>query len=263
MDERGVGDPPLVLVHGVGTSREIWRRVLAELAAGRRVLAVDLPGFGASPPAGPAFDLEQVGDRLAAAVGERAGRPFDLLGHSLGGAVAVVLAARHPELIRSLVLLAPAGFEPRGRGLAAAVGLASAGVLAARRAIGEALADSPTARRALLWGAVADGGALRADDARMMIAASARATRVREAIETVLSRDLLPTFRRLPGPVGLLWGAEDRVVRAGTATTLRAARPHAPLELIAGAAHVPQLERPREFVAALGRVQARLAEVTA
>ena len=68
--EEGAGDP-LVLVHGAGTSGAIWHRATPRLAARRRVIAPDLPGYGGSPAAGPGFALEEVADHLAA--GLRAG----------------------------------------------------------------------------------------------------------------------------------------------------------------------------------------------
>ena len=83
--EEGAGDP-LVLVHGAGTSGAIWHRATPRLAARRRVIAPDLPGYGGSPAAGPGFALEEVADHLAAGL-ERAGVParYDLVGHSMDG----------------------------------------------------------------------------------------------------------------------------------------------------------------------------------
>ena len=102
MDEAGAGDA-LVLLHGVGASRGVWRRAMPRLARRRRVLAPDLPGFGGSDPAGAGFDLDAVADALAAGLADRAAAPFDLVGNSLGGAVAVVLAARRPDLVRAVI----------------------------------------------------------------------------------------------------------------------------------------------------------------
>lgn len=261
MDERGDGEP-LVLIHGVGANRRIWHRVVERLASGARVIAIDIPGFGDSPSTGPGFEIDEVADRVAAALLARTGDPFHLIGHSLGGAVALKLASRHAADVRSMVLVAPAGFAPRSPPLARALGFASAGFLAARRIVGPPLSESPVARRALLWGAVADGGRLGADDARLMIGASARATRVRQAIEAVVSLDLRTILDELALPVGLLWGERDRVVPVATARQLLAVRPEAPLEVIAEAGHVPQLERPDAFIAAVQRVRARLEAVT-
>jgi pimeloyl-ACP methyl ester carboxylesterase len=261
LDEAGDGEP-LVLLHGVGTNRGVWRKVLPSLAARHRTIAVDLPGFGDSPPAGDGFDLDAVADLVADAAIARARGPFDLLGHSLGGAIAVLLARRRPESVRRLVLLAPAGFSPRPRAVAAAAGLAGEVFVATRRIVGRPLAGSAPARRILLWGAVHDGGRLSTEDARFMLDASRRARRLRAAIEAVAACDLRPALAEVRAPLGLLGGEDDRVVSTGAARALAAARPDAPTETIAGCGHVPQLERPRELIAALERLLERLDAIT-
>lgn len=257
MTERGAGDA-LILLHGVGARRSVWHRVLGPLASRRRVIALDLPGFGDSPPVGRGFDLDRVARRCAEAAAERVDGPFDLLGHSLGGAVAVALADDHPNRVRSLVLLAPAGFTPRPPRLAVAAGAVAAGVLAVRRIVGPPLLAVAPVRRALLWGAVLDGSRMPIADARVTIESSGRSTRARQAIAAVLAADLRDRLARLTMPVGLLWGEHDRIVRGAIADDLRAARPDAPFETIAEAGHIPQLERPHAFVESLERLFDRL-----
>ena len=111
-DLRGEGGA-VVFLHGLATTRLIWRRVLPLLAGGRRLMAVDVPGFGASPAVGPDFDLQAVAssfdDGLARAGIEDG---YDLMGHSMGGALAIALAARRPGRVRRLVLYAPAKLKP-------------------------------------------------------------------------------------------------------------------------------------------------------
>jgi pimeloyl-ACP methyl ester carboxylesterase len=222
------------------------------------VLAPDLPGFGDSPPAGPGFEFAAVTDALARALRRRSRRPFDLLGSSLGGAVALRFAIEYPELVRRLVLAAPAGFSPRQRPLASVAGALAEPALAARRIAGGPLSVSPTARRAILWGAVAEPQRLPASDARLILSSSARATRLGPALAAVLRTDLRPLLGRLEVPVGLIWGERDRVVPIATLDAIRELRPDVVAETIPGAAHIPQLERPEEFVAALRRVLERL-----
>ena len=260
-DEAGEGEP-LVLLHGVGTNRGVWHKVLPDLAAARRTIAVDLPGFGDSPPAGEGFDLDAVADVVAEAAMASTGRGFDLLGHSLGGAVAVLLARRRPESVRRLVLLAPAGFSPRSRPVAAAAGLAGEGFVTARRVVGRPLAGNALARRVLLWGAVHDGGRMSTEDARFMLDAPRRALRFRAAVQAVAARDLTPELAEARAPLGLLWGEDDRVISTGAMRALAAARPDVPTETIPACGHVPQLERPRELVSAVDRVLERLGTIT-
>ena len=150
MDVKGEG-PPLVLVHGVATSRSIWRHVVPGLAEQHLVATPDMPGFGDSPPIGRGFVLEDVADELAEALGGLPG-PVDLLGNSLGGAVAIVLAERRPDLLRRLILAAPAGLAPHRAPIPAIAGRVSATVVAARRRVAPRLVGNASARRVLLYG---------------------------------------------------------------------------------------------------------------
>jgi len=254
-DEQGEGDP-LVLLHGVASSRLIWRRVTEPLAARRRVIAVDLPGFGGSAPAGPGFELDAVAERLAAGLADDA--PFDLVGHSLGGAVAVAFASRHPGAVRRLVLVAPAGLAPRAIGVAAAIGAAAELATHARRALGYQWAENAAARWAMFAATVADPGALRAEDARLLLEASDGGRRIADGVRQALEADLRDDLADAPLPVGLIWGTADRVVPFAGLDALRLLRPDAAVETLAATGHIPQVERPAEFAAALERVLDRL-----
>ncbi len=238
---------PLVLIHGLAANREIWRHVTGLL--GGETIALDVPGFGAAPPVGDGFDLADVADAIADTLPDR----FDLAGHSMGGAVALTLASRHPERVRRLVLVAPAGlraFPP----LVGAVAGALTDPLNALRRAGAPLADLPWGRRMLLGFGTAEPVALAPSEVRMLVGASRGATRVREALAVVATSDLRPALRALPLPVGAVWGERDHVIPAAALETFRACRPEAPVEVIAGAGHIPMIERPRAFAEALERV---------
>jgi pimeloyl-ACP methyl ester carboxylesterase len=257
MDESGHG-PPLVLLHGVGASRAVWRHVTPALAEDRHVIAPDLPGFGESSPAADGFDLKGAAAALADPLAARAREPFDLLGNSLGGAVALKLAVLYPDLVRRLILSAPAGFAPESARVAAAAGALSDPVVRVRRLVGAPVARSSAARRALLWGAIAEPHRLSADDARMMLRSSRGSTRIGAAVASVLRADLRPELNRLGAPLGVIWGWRDRIIPISTLRYIRVARPDLIVVTIPRAAHVPQVERPAEFVAAVRRLLDRL-----
>jgi pimeloyl-ACP methyl ester carboxylesterase len=259
IDETGHG-PPIVLLHGVGANRAIWRRVTPALAEDRHVIAPDLPGFGESDAAASGFELDAVASVLADVLADYADGAFDLVGNSLGGAVAVALAFERPELVRRLVLAAPAGFVSRPPPIAAAAGALADRALTARRIIGAPAARSATARRALMWGTIAEPQRLTADDARMMVRASRGSTRIGAAVAAVLRADLRSQLTRVEAPVGVIWGWRDRIVPISTLRAIRAVRPDAVVATIPRAAHVPQMERPLEFVAALNSVLDRLSK---
>lgn len=252
------GLPPLGLIHGVGTNRTIWSRVRPLLDVERTVAAVDLPGFGESPEPAGGWDLGEVADAVGAVLADRLDPPFDLVGSSLGGAVALVVARRHPELIKRLVLCAPAGFRPLGGPLPALAGHAAGPLLTARRLAGGRLADNRHARRVLLSGTVADGAALSPEDARLMLAASEGAVALRSALTAAARADLRREAAELAAAPGVIWGSFDRVIPPHTAERILEIHPDAPIELIAGAGHIPHLERPKQFAEALERLHSRL-----
>ncbi len=257
IDESGHGRP-LVLLHGVGASRAVWRHVTPALAEDHHVIAPDLPGFGQSSPATGGFDLHTAAAALADRLAERAGEPFNLLGNSLGGAVALKLAVLRPDLVRRLVLSAPAGLAPRSTPVAAAAGALTDPMVRVRRLVGAPVAWNPTARRALLCGAIAEPHRLSADDARMMLRSSRGSTRIGAAVAAVLRADLRSELARLEAPLGVIWGWRDRIIPISTLRYIRAARPDVVVVTIPRAAHVPQVECPAEFVAAVRRLLDRL-----
>ena len=159
--------------------------------------------------------------------------------------------------------------EPRGPSVAARALMASirawrvAGAFSdpavrIRRRVGAPLARSSTARRALLWGAIAEPQRLSADEARTMLRASSGSTRIGAAVAAVLRADLRSELGRVEAPLGVIWGWRDRVIPISTLRHIRAARPDVVVATIPRAAHVPQVERPAEFVAAVRRLLERL-----
>jgi pimeloyl-ACP methyl ester carboxylesterase len=112
--ERTGSGPPMLLVHGCPATHTLWRPLVPELARHRTVIAVDLPGFGASPA--PEDRAELAPTRLARLLLDLASRQgierFDLVGHSFGGAIAATTAAEAPGRVASLVMLAPMAQEP-------------------------------------------------------------------------------------------------------------------------------------------------------
>ncbi|MET2830577.1 alpha/beta fold hydrolase [Mesorhizobium shangrilense] len=108
--EQGVGPRVIVLLHGFGGGHDVWRDVTAPLLNGARTLAYDLPGHGLSldfPGAGPA---KVAANAILADLAARGIKRAHIVGHSMGGAVAALMAAAEPARVASLTLLAPGGF---------------------------------------------------------------------------------------------------------------------------------------------------------
>lgn len=109
--DSGSDKPPLVFIHGLSSYTGFWSKQLDEFTDTHRVLALDLPGYGASArpdaPCTPPWYSEVVFDWLDALEIDTA----SLVGHSMGGQIAITMTLDHPERVETLTLSAPAGFE--------------------------------------------------------------------------------------------------------------------------------------------------------
>lgn len=248
-DDTGDGEP-LVLIHGWAARRSIWRHVIP-LLGGRRIIAIDVPGFGDSPPAGPGFDLDDVARAIWD--GLPTDGPVTIVGHSLGGAVALTAAALEPERTRALVLCAPAGLRPLPARISPVLGAVGGRVIHLRRRA-TPLAATSLGRRLLMGANTAGGDAISQDDVVRMVMASDGAARLGASLRTVTSVDLRPLLHQAPAQLGALWGAHDRVVPTAIAEVVRMERPDAQVEIVPGTGHVPMMEQPAAFAAALSRL---------
>lgn len=206
-DRTGAG-PPLVLLHPLGADRRVWRPVLGRLAAHRQCIAVDLPGFGESPPLSGRTDP---GD-LAAAVGTLlrelgvASGEAHVAGNSLGGWVALESALRGDAA--SVTAIAPAGLWARP--LAPRPEVARTLARAARPLLGLLLRGTAT-RRAILRGTVGHPERVPAADAADLVRAYAEAPGF-TAVNRAMRAGTFPHLRELTIPVTLIWPELDRIV---------------------------------------------------
>lgn len=138
MVEAGRGEP-LLLIHGVGMQAAAWEPQMAALAAHHHVIAVDMPGHGASSPLPASSQLPDFVNWLKMVVEARGCGPVNLAGHSMGALISGGFAAQHPDLVRRVALLN--GVYKRDEGARQAV-LARAREIAA----GTMNIDGPLAR---------------------------------------------------------------------------------------------------------------------
>jgi pimeloyl-ACP methyl ester carboxylesterase len=103
------GGAPLVLLHGFGGSAHAWDGVIAQLPESVRVIAVDLPGHGKSLNSEGRGGAGRMAKAILAALDDAGITGFHLCGHSMGGAVAALIAMRAGERVKSLTLVAPGG----------------------------------------------------------------------------------------------------------------------------------------------------------
>ncbi|MEV0699027.1 alpha/beta hydrolase [Saccharopolyspora sp. NPDC050389] len=250
---------PVLLLHGamLDTVELLWHRVLPALARTHRVYAIDLPKHGGSRPWQRTVDqelcellVEQLLDHLEV---ER----ISLVGHSMGGGIAIGYSLHHPERVSRAVFSAPGGIGARRpMQLGTWLALRAPGLL---RASSRYLANSATAiRRSMVRGLAA--GAAADDFDRIVELARAEAQAKSRHREKALDDwqilaygpfgmrlDFLPELGRLEVPSLWLRGADDQLVGDREVRQAAAAAPGGRLAVISGAGHLLPLDQPAEF----------------
>ena len=110
VSDNGTGHPAVVFVHGFGADHRVWDAAAAPLLPATRILACDLPGHGLSLDAEGAGSAKSAARALLADLSRRGIDKAHVVGHSMGGAVAALMALTEPRRVASLTLLAPGGF---------------------------------------------------------------------------------------------------------------------------------------------------------
>lgn len=109
--DEGTGTETLVFIHGLGSYLPAWKKNVEALRQYYRCIAVDLPGYGKSSKGEYEGSMEFFSDAVISLADQLGIGKFVLVGHSMGGQIAIVAALRYPERVKALVLAAPAGFE--------------------------------------------------------------------------------------------------------------------------------------------------------
>jgi pimeloyl-ACP methyl ester carboxylesterase len=249
VDLGGGPGPPLVLVlvHGTGGSWQTWLLNLGELARERRVIAIDLPGFGGSQPLAITAGMGAYADALAGLLEALAVERAVVVGHSLGGLVALRLALRHPALVAGVVSVDGGGMALSGLRLRlVTAALLSINALLSVPSLLRPLMLRPRARRLLVSGAMHDRAALTAELASEMLSNFAAPGLV-PAVAAGARDDLEKHVGDIACPVLLLWGRHDRLLPVALADALAQRMRSARVTVIEGAGHCPMIERPHEF----------------
>ncbi|MWD26445.1 alpha/beta fold hydrolase [Aquicoccus sp. SCR17] len=234
-------EPPLIIVHGLFGSARNWGVIAKRLSDERQVIAVDQRNHGDSPHA-DSHDYEDMAADLAELV-ERIGGPVDMVGHSMGGKAAMVLALTRPELLRRLVVadIAPVPYDhDQSQHIAAMQAVDLAGV-EKRSDVADQLAET-----------VED----KALQSFFTQSVDVKEKRWKLNLD-VLERDM-PKILGFPevegsfdGPTLFLSGGESDYVRSEHRETIRAKFPHARFAKLPGAGHWLHAEKPRDFEAAV------------
>lgn len=253
-DEGPRGDrAPLVLLHGTGSSLHTWQGWVKALQSERRIITVDLPGFGLTGPyagawEGRPYNAEADADFVLALLDELGVRRFSVGGNSLGGEVAWRLAARQPERVDRLILVDAAGplFEPTD---------VPANLLLARIPVLNRIAEHLLPRAvvaASLASVYGDPSRVRDDLIDRHFELTLREGNRRALSERlgdwVLGRDA-ERIANLRLPTLILWGGRDRLIPPSVGQTFQAQIPGSRLVVFDDLGHVPQEEDPAQTVA--------------
>ena len=237
--------PPLVLVHGLGGSATNWCELAPLLGQRHRLVIPDLPGHGGSEPLAAVSGLQPYADRVAAVMAHEGIDRASVVGHSLGGMVALRLALRRPELVSALVLAGAAGLSLGGvwlRNVLTAFTIVRPGRLAGRHR--SLVARSPRLRRFVFgFVSVADPDGLTDTAVDGFLAGQVLHTDTASAWRALRDEDPREELAQVQCPALVLWGAEDAQLRLDDAFEY-ARRLRAPLRTIAGCGHLLIGERP-------------------
>lgn len=244
-ERRGSGEP-VVLLHGIGHHWQAWEPVLSILAASHEVLAIDLPGFGASPalPEEESYELDAVVPLLADLFGALGVERPHVVGNSLGGLLALQLGLQGHA--RSVTALSPAGFwnEAERRYAFAVLKGMRAGARGMPDSLVRQLARTSAGRAALTSTIYARPGR-RSPEA---VVAETRALRDAPGFTPTLEAGRRPGVRftrDIPDiPVTIGWGDRDRLLLPRQGVRAKKTLPDARLVRLRGCGHVPMNDDP-------------------
>lgn len=256
--EAGKG-PVLLLLHGMAGTCENWSEVVEPLARDHTVIAPDLPGHGTSAPGAGDYSISALAagmrDLLLALDHDRA----TFVGHSLGGGVAMQLAYQYPEMVERLVLVSSGGLGPEVSPVLRAAALPGSELFIAATAsagtkIGTALGRGLSAiglRPNADVAEVARGYASLSDPERRAAFLGTLRAVVGTRGQRVDASDRLYLAEMVP--VLIVWGARDSIIPVHHGEDAHAAIPGSRLEIFDDVGHLPQMEAPGRFIAALER----------
>ncbi len=242
--------PPIVFLHGLGGCWQNWLENIPRMAAlGHRVIALDLPGFGASPMPPWEISIPRYGDLVGEFCSQLDVGACMLVGNSMGGFVAAEVAVDDPEWVDRLVLVSAAGISHarmrREPVLAGARLSLAANPLLFRLDVGSA--RRPGLRRLMFGGIMRHPDRLRPELLSEFLAPALGAEGFLPAVSALTGYDLTDRLEQIRVPTLIVWGRDDLVVPAADAKGFEERIPGAELVVFGDCGHVPMAERPVRF----------------
>jgi pimeloyl-ACP methyl ester carboxylesterase len=248
----------VVLVHGLAGTMNTWDRVLEGLSTGCTVVAVDLPGHGRSAPPAGDYSLEAYAECVRDLLDSLGHQAATVVGHSLGGGVAMQFAYQYPQRCERLVLVSSGGL-----GADVSVALRAASLPGSERLVA-LIANRYVIAAATVVGRSASAVGVRAAagviESIRACATFADAESRRSFFRTlrgvidhrgqrVSATDRLDLMNEIPSL--LVWGANDRIIPVSHAHRAHQAMPNSRLEIFEPSGHLPHIDDPARFVHAV------------
>lgn len=230
--------PPLLILHGWGSSSHSWIAVQNFLAQqGYQTVCPDLPGFGKTLPPNDVWGVKEYADFLQHFCEELDLSQFVLAGHSFGGQVAVQYAVSWPEKIKKLILVAPAAIR-RNKGLISVL------VHYAAKAVRVMLYGIPfkafrDKARTFLYLAIGRRDYIEALGV------------MKDVFQKVIHEDMSSLLPAIQAPTLLVWGDKDALVPLEHGYYMKQQIPNTRLEILANVHHAPNLEVPAKLTAVI------------
>ena len=246
-------DLPLVLVHGLSGAWQNWLENIPHFARSHRVIAPDLPGFGASPVPDWDLSIEAYGRLLGGFCDQLGIDRCVLVGNSMGGFIAAEVAIADPERVERLTLVSAAGISHARMARTPATTMARFAAATAPYAFKyrEQALTRPVLRHHVLRGVFYKPTALRPELLWENIHTGLNAPGMLAAVEGLVGYDFTESLPEIEVPTLIVWGRQDRVVPPADSEEFERLIPNSRRVVFDRCGHVPQLEKPARFNALL------------
>jgi pimeloyl-ACP methyl ester carboxylesterase len=256
----GGGEGPVLLfIHGMAGSSENWRGAIEPLAHCHTVIAPDLPGHGVSAGGPGDYSLGSLASGLRDLLLSLGHERATLVGHSLGGGIAMQFSYQFPEMVERLVLVSSGGLGPEVSPVLRAAALPGADMfIGATASVGQRVGDvigrglgavgmkpgPDVAEVARAYASLAEPRRRKAFLATLRSVVGTEGQRVSASDRLYLAESI---------PVLIVWGARDPIIPARHGEDAHRALPGSRLEIFERTGHLPQLEQPGHFIAVIER----------
>lgn len=244
--EGGQG-PTVFMIHGFQSNKDIWMRFAGKLTSKYHVIAIDLPAHGDSNILmDKSYTITEQARRVAAIMDAlKLSQPVNVMGHSMGGAIAFTLAANYPEHVKTLALVSSAGvISPQPSKMQRELEQGRNPLIVRnsdeyRDMLAFTMSDRPYIPSPMI-----------ATLTREAIGREAIASRIFGQLDPKLSPPAPQVLSSIKVPTWVLWGDEDKVLDVSSTGVFQKWLPQSKIVILKGVGHAPQVERPKEMATA-------------